>query len=184
MSSSIRRYPGARRSRAQTEASWILPSRKKLIGVSQPIRSEPSDLKRSSMPAILELPSDSSMSPSRNPACAAGPSHLARRSAPHAGPFRILWPDAWARQLSAPRCHISTADASVPDDLANEEESSAAGNRKADALCAVDQGGVDTHHLAGRHHERPARAARIERGIRLDDVLDKSPAAGPQRPPK
>ena len=72
----------------------------------------------------------------------------------------------------------------MTDDLTNDEESSVAGNRKANALRAVDHGGIDAHHLASRHHERPARTARIERGIRLDDILNESPIPGPQRAPE
>src|SRR6516162_6332125 len=79
---------------------------------------------------------------------------------------------------------IGTTDAAVPDYLANDNEASVARDRKANALCAVDHRGVDGHHLAGRRYKRPARAARIERRIRLDDILNESPIPGSQRPPK
>lgn len=50
-------------------------------------------------------------------------------------------------------------------------------------LRAHDNGGVDADDLGARTHERPARIAGIERGVRLDDVADQPAVLGAERAP-
>ena len=60
----------------------------------------------------------------------------------------------------------------VPGDLAGDEMRGVGSDRKADALRAHDDRGVDADHLARRGDQRAAGIARIERGVGLHDVLD------------
>ena len=64
----------------------------------------------------------------------------------------------------------------MADDFGQHELRGIAGDRKADALRAADDRGVDADHLGAGGHQRSAGVAGIERGIGLDDVFD-GPAA-------
>ena len=57
------------------------------------------------------------------------------------------------------------------------------GDRKADALRALNDRGIYADHLAARGDERPAGIARIERRVGLDHVVDQPSAARTQRAP-
>ncbi len=52
---------------------------------------------------------------------------------------------------------------------------------KADALRRQDDRRVDADHLSPRVDQRAAGVARIERGVRLQDVVEQAPRAGPHR---
>ena len=71
----------------------------------------------------------------------------------------------------------------MADELAQDETGGVARDRKADPLCAGDDGGVDADHLAARGDERPAGVARVERRIGLDDIFDHAAGARAERPP-
>ena len=64
----------------------------------------------------------------------------------------------------------------MADDLGQHELRGVAGDRKADALRAADDRGVDADYLGRRRHQRAAGIAGVERGVGLDHVLD-GPAA-------
>ena len=69
----------------------------------------------------------------------------------------------------------------VPDQFAQHDLRGIAGDRKADALRAHDDRGVDADHVAMRGDQRPARIAGIERGVGLDHVLDQAAGLRTQR---
>ena len=71
---------------------------------------------------------------------------------------------------------IGAADITVADDLGQHELRGVTGDRKADALRAIDDRGVDADDFSRRRHQRPAGIAGVERSIGLDHVLDGSSA--------
>src|SRR5437016_580530 len=71
---------------------------------------------------------------------------------------------------------IGAANIAVADDLGQHELRGVAGDRKTDALRAIDDRGIDTDHLSRRRHQRPAGISGVERSISLDHVLDGPPA--------
>ncbi len=53
------------------------------------------------------------------------------------------------------------------------------GHREADALPLADDGRVHAHHLAAHVEERPARVARVDERVRLDEVVEEAHADHP-----
>ena len=78
----------------------------------------------------------------------------------------------------------SAANPAVTHQLAEHELGRIGGDREADALRALDHGGVHADHLAMRRDERAARIAGIERRIGLDHVVDQAAGARAQRAPE
>src|ERR1035441_7552475 len=56
------------------------------------------------------------------------------------------------------------------------------GDGETDALGRQDDGSVDADHFAARIDQRPAGIAGVQRGVRLDDVVDEPPGVGPEGP--
>src|SRR5437764_12273931 len=73
-------------------------------------------------------------------------------------------------------------DPAVLENLGQNMEGGIACNRKADALSAEDDRGIDTDHPALPVDQRPARIAGVECGIGLDDVIDEPAVTGSGRP--
>ena len=71
---------------------------------------------------------------------------------------------------------MRTTNASVPDDLAKDENGRVARDGKTDTLRAADHRSVDADHLSGGRNERATRTARIERRIGLNLVVDEATA--------
>src|SRR3984893_539206 len=83
------------------------------------------------------------------------------------------------RELAADgRCsstdpEVGPAHATIADEHARDHPRRRCGDREANSLRVRDDRGVDPDHLGVRVDERTAGVPGIERGVRLDDVLDK-----------
>ena len=87
-----------------------------------------------------------------------------------AGDHRM--PSRYRRRL-ARHADIGAPDIPVADDFGQHELRGVAGDRKANALRAADDGGIDADHLGAGRHQRAAGVAGIERGVGLNDVFDR-----------
>src|SRR5206468_5926832 len=77
---------------------------------------------------------------------------------------------------------VSAADGAVLDQAAGDELHRVDGDGEADSLRRQDDRRVDADDLSRRVDQRPARIPGVERGIRLDDVVDQTARRRAQRP--
>jgi hypothetical protein len=88
-----------------------------------------------------------------------------------------------------PECHVLAADAdpaapdlAVVDEGRRHELRNARRYGEADALRGQHDCAVDADDLTPRVDQRSTRVARVQCGVRLDDVVDEPAGAGPERP--
>ena len=79
---------------------------------------------------------------------------------------------------------VAAAHAAIADQPRRDELGGVDGDREADALGGLDDGGVDADHLAARVDQRATGVARVERGVGLNHVFDQPTRAGLQRAAK